>query len=97
MKVESKEFWEKVKEEWDATSTYDFICFRSPTFEKIWDDPNTMLSIYLLANEFLIKHKEVIFKIGCGDILFKGSESKVEMRKIRQNFINWCIEKFSYM
>jgi hypothetical protein len=95
MKVESKEFWEKVKDEYNSShNVHISICFRSPTFENSWDNVDHRLSILELAYDYLLanKHQELIGF----DYLFINSKNREEGKKIRQNFINWCIERFSY-
>jgi hypothetical protein len=96
MKVESKEFWEKVKDEYNTKryNTHYGICHRSTTFEYTWDNAHHRLSIQVLAYDYLLanKHQELIGF----DYLFINSETREEAIEIRQNFINWCIERFSY-
>ena len=96
MKVESKEFWEKVKEEYNSNryNTHYGICHRSPTFEYTWDNADHRLDILGLAYHFLLSHKHQEL-IGV-EFLFINSKTKKEGKIIRQNFINWCIERFSY-
>jgi uncharacterized phage-like protein YoqJ len=94
MKVESLEFWQKVKEEYRPLRHFS-ICFTSSTFSKAWNKPDsyTEKSILKLADEFKTIHKLKI-SIGIAD-LFELNKTKYNEMKLRVNFIDYCIAKYS--
>ena len=88
MKVECKEFWEKVKREYSPTVHYE-LCNNSKTFKKEWDLHDEQIKI--IAAEFLNDTKITGVHIGIS-WLFLRSDKKIEIRK---QFIDYCIQKYS--
>lgn len=90
MNIETKEFWEKVKEEYKPLSSF-YICHYSETFCKIWNDftePRQDKKIVAHANVFL---KTKGYDIRCTvSALFTTPDIE-----IRKEFIDYMINKFS--
>lgn len=86
MKVESLEFWETVKKEYNP-KLEKYICSTSKTFEKIWNSNDDKIIINL-ANEYV---NEIKAKFECGLYVYLfigvGTTERID-------FINWCINKF---
>lgn len=90
MNVHSKEFWGKVKKEYDP-SLSKYICHTSNYFCVVWDSRNRS-EIIKLAKQFLKYNfwKFRYWSTSTGTVLFiNGSE------KTRIEFIDWCIKKYS--
>ena len=86
MEVNTLEFWQKVKEEYNPKIHY-WICPSSKTFEKAWNMDEGNEEIKNLRMEFVFKTKPP-YRLGTS-FLFIGSKSD-----IRISFIDWCIKKF---
>lgn len=110
MKVNSKEFWERVQEEYNSyPERSQWICFRSTTFAQVWlydlsSEKQGKNLIIALAKEFLKARWWKFYWIGIKEpnshVLFPnkvGSKNRYRKRKleaIRKDFIKWCIEKY---
>ncbi len=93
MEIESLEFWETVKKEYNFNYDYQ-ICASSNTFKYVWndDDSTNKKVIRNLATQFIIK-KTLNVKIGTMWLFLNNSDDFCRT-KIRIDFINWCINKF---
>ncbi len=98
MNIKSKAFWLQVKEEYENTYLESvFICHSSEVFADAWYSDNKE-PIMELATEFkgdeypeFCVESFVLFCVG------NNSYNVVDFtyrRKIRIDFIDWCIEKF---
>jgi hypothetical protein len=90
MNVHSKEFWEKVKTEYNPS--YKYICGTSEQFYVAWESPNKY-EIIKLAKKFLrynFCRFRYWFTFTGGTVLFVLAPAK-----IRLDFIDWCIKKYS--
>lgn len=99
MNINSKEFWEKVKEEYNPKNSI-FICASSKEFFMVWGDKNNQQEIKKLAKEFLDykfwRLKYWRFKIGDDTIFVSLLKIYAKYHKnIRLDFINWCIKRYS--
>ena len=96
MNIESKQFWEQVKKEYNPNIIDYFICDSSVTFSRNYVlDLN--YKINLLAHDFIKCINKNKFYIGVG-ILFLADVNEADVNeriKIRIDFIDWCIKKYS--
>lgn len=92
MNIHSREFWEKVKEEYNP-KTRIFICGASEEFFIAWRDKNKKQEIKKLAEEFLDYKfwRLQYWRVEIKDIVLFTKNNK----NIRLDFINWCIKRYS--
>lgn len=94
MDVNTKAFWQKVKDEYKVGTSYS-ICSSSITFRDAWKfNLRSKETIRELAEHFLISCKEVR-KVELGFSWLFECHSFDYGVKIRKDFIDWCIQKFS--
>lgn len=95
MTIDSKEFWETVKSEYNKDS---FICWSSATFSEKWITDEGMQYIKELAEEFLDSDNFSTKMVGSLGVLFTSKiYQPVKDREwvdVRVDFIDWCIKKF---
>lgn len=95
MEVNSKAFWEKVKEEYRPNKTgYTFICSQSSTFEEVWSNLKKRKAIKNLGKKYL-SNIDSDFYIGFETLFNSEKEMDSTFIEIRKDFIDWCIAKFS--
>jgi hypothetical protein len=91
----TKAFWLQVKEEYQPTSLDPFICETSETFAA---DFNLYVGEYkAIAAEFLEGYKTKDFWQFGKWVLFSHVHkdyTRQDYKKIRKDFIDWCIAKF---
>lgn len=99
--INTKEFWEQVKKEYNPQGTATSICSWSDTFSNMWNDwdrldrPDHIVMKY--ADEFLTTYKINQFCIPYTGHIFLfndviGYENKI---KIRVDFLDYMINKLS--
>lgn len=92
MKVESLEFWETVKKEYDPKGPHYFICWSSKIFDEAWNCMDDKLTIQRLGYDF---SNDIGKKLNFDSIvLFLTFYGYKHATKLRLDFIDWCINKF---
>lgn len=104
MRSNTKEFWERVQEEYNNhPERSHWICFRSMTFAEAWmyefSGPNEKDELKKLAKEF-VKAKWWKFywirfdKPNVQNLFPNKKRTAKDSIAIRKDFIKWCIKKF---
>lgn len=93
--IDTLEFWEKVKEEYEESVYEDSdwtLCNTCITFPSVWKEKQA--DIIKLAGLFIIESKIKDFKVS-GLLLFDyyGSDYWDREREVRRLFIDWNIER----
>lgn len=91
--IESKEFWEKVKEQYIKAQDM-YLCPSSICFKQVW----------LTQKELIVKEAESfildkgIYDVVCGNFFlflpYRDTTSE-EKKQIRIQFLDYCIQKYS--
>jgi hypothetical protein len=92
--VETKEFWELVKSQYNQ---HGFICWSSEVFDKAWKFKKERNIIKKLGKEYLESVDLPEFKIGVFVVLFAVNipTYSPKFSKVRVDFIEFCINKFN--
>jgi hypothetical protein len=102
MNVETKEFWLKVKEEYQPDDADFYICDNSATFKKVWEDISHNRQDFTIIENAQIFLKSIgDLSFDCNDcVLFEGfpiNKYDIEIRhkhhiEIRKQFIDHMIQ-----
>lgn len=95
MNVQTKEFWLKVKEEYNpkknAPIDISSICDTSPTFRKMWNNVEDTREDFLVIEHAELFLKEINYDAKCGTFYLFNNEDT----ELRKQFIDHMINKFS--
>lgn len=92
------EFWQNVLNEYTESLIWSHLCHGSAEFNKVWPIPIEKANIQMLAKEFINVNKlsqSLIASNHHYDLLFCRMTWFSETVNIRNNFIKYCINKFS--
>lgn len=102
MKVNTLEFWEQVKREYERNywGSISYICVRSWTFKQNWKQDEQKSVIVELSLDFISSYefREYIipFKFGVlSSYLFIEIKRDLSPMRVRTDFINFCIKKYT--
>lgn len=95
MNIETKEFWLKVKEEYQPDDHYGpHICLYSQTFENAWDDTENETDIKIInkAKAFLREKNQNSFTCSYIILFYDLNASDKHHIEIRKQFIDHMIQ-----
>lgn len=82
--------WQAIQTQYNNSSR-TCICFASETFSMLWKDDKICEQIRSLANEFLTETNQPT-TIMVGRAWLFNYESVDQVRPIREQFLQWCID-----
>lgn len=83
--------WKTIQQHY-TNSNNSGLCFASGIFSFLWKWEETHKHIRTLAKEFLLEtNQPPTIEVGVG-YLFNNEESLKQVRTIREQFLQWCID-----